>query len=119
MQDPFGELVVFSILRDSQCAGCSNDLRNGDLLSKEAGRPLCLICADLDHLVYLPRGDAALTRRAKKYSTLSAVVVRFSRSRGRYERQRILVEEAALQRADRRRGSPDQAPHIRQYITMV
>jgi hypothetical protein len=30
----------------------------------KADRPLCLSCADLDHLIYLPRGDAALTRRA-------------------------------------------------------
>jgi hypothetical protein len=51
-------------------------------------------------LVYLPRGDAALTRRAARYSKLRAVLVRFSRSRGRYERQGVLVEEAALQRAE-------------------
>lgn len=62
-------------------------------------RPLCLACADLDHLVYLPRGDAALTRRATKHSKLSAVVVRFSKARGHYERQRILVEESALHKA--------------------
>jgi hypothetical protein len=66
----------------------------------EAGRPLCLSCADLDHLVYLPRGDTALTRRARKHSSLSAVVVRFSRSRKRYERQGVLVEETALDRAE-------------------
>ena len=66
----------------------------------EDGRPLCLACADLDHLVYLPRGDTAVTRRARKYSSLSAVLVRFSRARKRYERQGVLVEEAALDRAD-------------------
>jgi hypothetical protein len=55
----------------------------------------------MDHLVYLPAGDAALTRRAKKASGLSAVVVRFSRTRRRYERQGILVEEAALEQAER------------------
>ena len=66
----------------------------------EADRPLCLACADLDHLVFLPRGDAALTRRASKYSTLRAVVVRFSRSRKRYERQGVLVEESALALAE-------------------
>jgi hypothetical protein len=53
-----------------------------------------------DHLVFLATGDAALTRRAKKASGLSAVVVRFSRSRGRYERRGILVEEAALASAE-------------------
>ena len=67
----------------------------------EAGRPLCLTCADLDHLVFLHRGDTALTRRASKHSTLRAVVVRFSRSRNRYERQGVLVEEEALERAER------------------
>jgi len=50
--------------------------------------------------VFLPSGDAALTRRAKAGSRLSAVVVRFSRARGRYERQGILVEDGALERAE-------------------
>jgi hypothetical protein len=53
------------------------------------------------HLVFLPSGDAALTRRAKAGSRLWAVVVRFSGSRGRFERQGILVEEQALERAER------------------
>ena len=59
-----------------------------------------MACADLAHLVFLPSGDAALTRRAGRYSTLKAVLVRFSRSRNRYERQGILVEESALARAE-------------------
>ncbi len=66
----------------------------------EKDRPLCLARADLDHLVFLPRGNTALTRRARKYSTLSPVVVRFSRSRKRYERQGVLVEEQALGQAE-------------------
>ena len=94
------DLVVFSILRDSKCAECGEELWKGSFLFMENGRPLCLRCADLDHLVYLPRGDHALTRRAKKHSVLSAVVVRFSRARGRYERQGILIEESALQEAE-------------------
>ena len=94
------ELVVFDILRESQCADCGKRLPGGDFLFMEGGRPLCLSCADLDHLVYLPRGDTALTRRARKHSSLSAVVVRFSRSRKRYERQGVLVEEPALERAE-------------------
>jgi hypothetical protein len=62
--------------------------------------PLCLGCADMDHLVFLPSGEAALTRRAKKASGLSAVVVRWSRTRKRYERQGLLVEDAALEQAE-------------------
>ncbi len=61
---------------------------------------LCLTCADIDHLVFLPSGDAALTRRAKKYSPLSAVVLKWSRTRKRYERQGLLVEEDALRQAE-------------------
>jgi len=80
------ELVVFDIVRDSECAECRKELLAHDFLFMEDGHPLCLACADLDHLAYLPRGDTALTRRAHKYSSLAAVVVRFSRTRRRYER---------------------------------
>jgi hypothetical protein len=92
------ELVVISPLKTFVCSSCA--IENGGLLIMEDGGPVCLDCAELDHLVFLASGDAALTRRAKAGSPLSAVVVRFSRSRRRYERQGILVEEDALQRAE-------------------
>jgi hypothetical protein len=95
------DIVVFEIISDSACSECGLELGAGRLLRMEGERPLCMTCADLAYLVYLPRGDAALTRRASKYSPLRAVVVRFSRSRGHYERQGILVQEAALLRAER------------------
>src|SRR5207244_5016527 len=41
-----------------------------------------------------------LTRRAKKHSVLSAVVLKWSRARKRYERQGLLVEERALELAE-------------------
>jgi len=93
-------LVVVQPLRKRHCAGC----RRGPLalLVVEGGVPRCLDCADLGHLVFLPRGDTALTRRAREESALSAVVVRFNRRRGRYERQGVLVEEAGLARAEER-----------------
>ena len=91
---------MFDILRESNCGDCGKQLLRGDFLFMEGKRPLCLTCADLDHLVSLPRGDTALTRRARKHSALSAVVVRFSRARKRYERQGVLVEESALEQAE-------------------
>src|SRR5712692_2411737 len=94
------EIVVFQIVRDSACAECGEELGKGRFLRMETERPLCLRCADLDQLVFLERGDAALTRRASRYSTLCAVVVRFSRTRKRYERQGVLVEEQAVVRAE-------------------
>lgn len=95
------EIVVFSIVRDSECAECKRELWKGEFLRMEHDKPLCLSCADLDHLAYLPSGDTAMTRRASKYSRLRAVVVRFSRARKRYERQGVLVEQDALERAER------------------
>ncbi|MFE0176452.1 DUF2293 domain-containing protein [Streptomyces sp. NPDC059002] len=93
-------LLVFQPLKRRRCAEC----RSGPLhlLMLEGGEPRCLDCADLGHLVYLPRGDTALTRRAREGSGLWAVVVRFHRRRARYERQGVLVEEAALALAEER-----------------
>lgn len=61
---------------------------------------LCLACADLDHLEFLPRGNAALTRRAGKYAGLRAVVLKWSRARKHYERQGILAGPDAIARAE-------------------
>ncbi|WP_433172771.1 DUF2293 domain-containing protein [Actinoallomurus sp. CA-150999] len=91
------DLMVVLPLKDWSCAVCHG---TGDLMILEDDQPTCLTCADMDHLVFLPSGDAALTRRAKKASTLSAVVVRFNRRRKRYDRQGLLVEEPALELAE-------------------
>ncbi|MEB3961670.1 DUF2293 domain-containing protein, partial [Streptomyces kunmingensis] len=92
--------VVFRSVKRRRCGAC----RVGPLtlLVLADGEPRCLDCVDLGHLVYLPRGDTALTLRSRQESALSAVVVRFHRRRGRYERQGVLVEEAALARAEAR-----------------
>ena len=91
--------TVFSIVKASKCSQCNRELWKGELLTMQGNQPLCMECADLDHLVFLGSGDAALTRRATKHSSLWAVVVRFSRSRGRYERQGVLVQPEALEKA--------------------
>ena len=92
------ELVVVSPLGDFTCSLCGEG--QGGWLIMEDDAPVCMACADMEHLVFLPSGDAALTRRARAGSRLSAVVVRFSRSRRRFERQGILVEEQALDGAE-------------------
>jgi len=102
------ELVVFSLRGESRCNDCGIGLERG-FIFLEADKALCLACAELDHLVYLPRGDATVTRRARGYSQRSAFVVRFSRTRKRYERQGTLVEEAALARAEAECAAADAA----------
>ena len=73
------EIVVFSVVRDSQCTECGAELWKGRLLRLEGEKALCMGCADLDRLEFLPAGEAAVTCRASKYSKLRAVVVRWSR----------------------------------------
>jgi len=95
------DIKVFISHRDSKCDECGEELgRKAWITLEENKGALCLACADLDELVFLASGDAALTRRARKYSVLSAVVLKFSRARGRYERQGLLVEENALNEAE-------------------
>ncbi len=95
------ELKVFITSREATCEECGEDLgRHAWITLQEDKGALCLSCADLDHLVFLPAGDAALTRRSKKYSTLWAVILQWSRARKHYERQGLLVEEAALEQAE-------------------
>jgi hypothetical protein len=93
------ELVAISPHnRDWNCHRCGGT--TGFLMMQDEG-PTCMNCVGLGDLVFLPAGDANLTRRVKAKSQRSAVVVRFSRSRKRYERQGLLVEEAALSEAER------------------
>ena len=54
------ELKVFITNRDSTCDECGEHLGYGAWITlvEEKGA-LCLSCADLDHLIFLPSGDAA------------------------------------------------------------
>ena len=94
------QIVVFMTRSDPHCDFCDEDLGRGAWIRKVDDKAQCLECADLDHLVFLPRGDGTLTRRAGKHSRLKAVVVQWARARKRYERQGMLVEEEAIERAE-------------------
>ena len=94
------ELLVIAASRPWTCTACTTEFERGDFMTIDDGGPLCLDCADLGHLDFLPRGDTALTRRARRASRLSAVVVQWSRTRKRYERQGILAEPAAIAQAE-------------------
>jgi hypothetical protein len=95
-------LKVFITNRESKCDECGENLgRHAWIVLRGDKGAACLTCADLDHLVFLPSGDMALTRRSKKNSRLLAVVLKWSRARKRYERQGLLVENEALVQAER------------------
>lgn len=93
--------VVFQLItHDSSCSECKRSLVAGNFLRKEGDAGLCIDCADLAHLVFVPSGNVCITRRASRYSALRFVVVKWSRARKRYERQGTLVQEEALARAE-------------------
>ena len=54
------EIKVFISNRESKCGECGEELgrKAWITLDREKGA-LCLACGDLDHLVFLPAGDAA------------------------------------------------------------
>jgi hypothetical protein len=99
---PFAEkpdsFHVIEPLRGFTCAGCGRD--DDPYLRLENDQPYCMACSDLDHLLFLASGNTALTRRARKASTLSAIVIRWNSRHKRYERQGTLVEQAALETAE-------------------
>lgn len=91
-------VAIQPVNREWKCHRCGG---TGDFLVMENPGPACLRCVGLGALEFLPAGDALLTRRVKAKSTRHAVVVRFSKNRGRYERQGLLVEPQALQEVKR------------------
>jgi hypothetical protein len=92
--------IIFILRRETQCDRCQCELCSGDFLCLSGGEAICLKCAGLAHLEYLPSGDTAITRQATKYSSLHVVVMKKSAARKRSERQGILVEAEAVRRAE-------------------
>ena len=55
------EIVVFMTRSSPKCDFCGEELGRGAWIRKVEDKAQCLECADLDHLVFLPSGDAALS----------------------------------------------------------
>ncbi len=103
-------LPVYIQLGISCCRDCGCELAPQAMITPAGDHGvLCLRCSGRAHLFFLPAGDPALTLRAKKYSQLWAVVLRWSRGRKRYERQGLLVEEAAVAQAEQACQADEQA----------
>jgi hypothetical protein len=93
--------AIVPLKSDWKCHACG---RGGDLLMMQPPGPCCLKCAGFDDLVYLPRGDAKLTKLVAKLSERRLAVMHFSRARKRYERQGLLIEPRALSEARKELG---------------
>ena len=95
------DIAVFQVIKESCCEVCGSKIESGSMLRVMEKKAHCLKCAGMDGLVFLPYGNLALTVRAKKLSSMWAVVVRWSRARKRYERQGLLVYEKAVSGAEK------------------
>lgn len=85
------QLKVFASWLVWFCANCGGI---HDLILDDSG--LCRDCAGLGHLVFLPSGAAALTRRTVKAASTSAVVLR---ANTRNVRHGILADQRAIELA--------------------
>ncbi|WP_160114343.1 MULTISPECIES: DUF2293 domain-containing protein [Aquimarina] len=84
-----------------RCIQCGKRIPVGKsfVAESEKHKGTCFSCSPFGGYVLLPPGDAAMTRRSKKHSTLCAVVWAWNQRRKRYERQGQLVEEIAIEKA--------------------
>lgn len=102
------ELLVFELSRGSECSLCKQELGKGNIVRLEERNSeklaLCRSCAKLDHLWILLAGNAKLTRLAAKYAKERYVILRWSNTRKRYERQGLLIDELAVLQAEKESG---------------
>lgn len=84
-----------------RCIDCGKSIQKGKsfVAESENHKGTCFNCSPFVGYVMLPPGNAAMTRRSKKHSTLCGVVLAWNQRRKRYERQGQLVEEIAIEKA--------------------
>src|ERR1700733_10504092 len=91
--------VVFALSRTSRCYGCDKKLPIDEIVklkeSRDETEVLCFTCAGLAGFALVPKGDAKVTRLAKKYSKLHYAVIKWSELWKCYERVGILAEKSA------------------------
>ena len=108
---PSNKVVWISHRDDASCSKCGKEIGRGRLVQvNERDGVRCVSCAGYADLCFLPAGDASLTRLATGLSERVVVVLRWSRTRKRHERQGILVEEHAYDVAIEKVKADSSAP---------
>jgi len=80
------------------CSACKTSILKGSyyVSEDEKANGLCFSCSPFVHYTFLASGDAAMTRRSKKYSTLCGAVLEWNQRRKRFERLGQFVEAHAI-----------------------
>lgn len=83
------------------CFKCGKHIKKGDAFvgKDEKSYGTCFTCSSFKNYSLLPPGDAALTRRSKKYSELCGVVFEWNKRRKRFERKGQYVQMEAIEKA--------------------
>lgn len=95
---------VYLLTRASRCYNCDAKLEPKSIVQLKQGEDerevLCRKCAGLDALEFLRSGNTKVTQLAKKYSGRTFVVMQWSELWKCYERQGLLLESQAIDRAE-------------------
>ena len=95
------EGVVFRSVLALLCCECKKNFNKGTFFYCDEGRGLCLVCANLNKLEYLPREERNLTRHIVKSGVDFKRVVEFRYSDISYERIGILVDKESIRNAQK------------------
>ena len=85
------------------CSYCKKPVRFGDMYVAETEnhRGTCFTCSPFVKTTFLEPGNAALTRRSKKHSSVCGILFQWNKRRRRFERKGQYVEAKAIELAQK------------------
>lgn len=99
--DTFTRNVYVTKKETLSCQRCKRPVRFGEkfVAASEEHRGTCFKCSPYANADFLESGDAAMTRRSKKYSNICGVLYAWNKRRRRFERKGQYVEASAIEQA--------------------
>lgn len=92
---PTDETLIILLQKQDSCVRCRNALAVGDIAQLAGKRVICQNCCGWGGYVWVPSGDATLTRRLGK-SGLAVAVKAWNKRKNRWERRGTLAPEDVL-----------------------
>lgn len=101
--EPIVENIFITKKEKLRCKKCGDAVPKGQrfVAESEKNKGLCFSCSPFAQLAFLPAGDAAMTRRSKKFSMYCGVLQEWNQRRKRYERKGLYVEHSAVSKAQK------------------
>lgn len=120
------ELVVYRVIRDRRCSKCGEEIQHGSLLYVEGDGPLCMSCAGMEDLVFVPSIFLTFSDRSASRSPMLAtetLVIISQQGRengGRIETGHAHEIDAAIHSHQRDRAQvPDKAVVFDRFIALL